>query len=110
MHWQPMIRRFVAALGGMVWFVSASAGADAPGAADAWPQFRGPHSSAVSTDSGLPEKWSATENVLWKTKIPGRGWSSPIVWGDRVFVTSAVQDKGEPEPVKKGLYLGGNRP
>src|SRR5262245_46673318 len=73
-----------------------------------WPQFRGPKSSGVAEDPALPEKWSATENVAWKTEIPGFGWSSPIVWGDKIFVT-AVISAGEVETPKKGLYLGGNR-
>lgn len=77
---------------------------------DAWPQFRGPRALGVGEGSGLPEGWSSTENVVWKSPIPGRGWSSPIVWGDRVFVTSAIQEDGRAEPVKKGLYIGGNRP
>ncbi len=79
-------------------------------AAEHWPQFRGPASSGVSDGSGLPDAWSASENVAWKTKIPGRGWSSPVVWGERVFITSAIQEEGEPEAAKKGLYFGGNRP
>ncbi len=74
-----------------------------------WPQFRGPGALGVSTSTNLPEHWSAAENVVWKAEIPGRGWSSPIVWGDRVFVTTAV-DSGASEPPKKGLYLGGERP
>ena len=73
-----------------------------------WPQFRGPKSLGTAEGSGLPEKWSATENVAWKTDIPGRGWSSPIVWGNRVFFTSVV-NKGDAEPPKKGLYFGGER-
>jgi outer membrane protein assembly factor BamB len=79
-------------------------------AGDHWPQFRGPGSSGVASGEGLPQTWSATDNVLWKVPIPGRGWSSPIVWGDRIFVTSAIQEEGQPEAVKKGLYLGGERP
>jgi len=79
-------------------------------AADEWPQFRGPQSSGVSSAAGLPDAWSITENVRWKTAIVGQGWSSPIVWGNRVFVTSAVQEEGKPEAVKKGLYLFGDRP
>ncbi|MFH1717854.1 MAG: PQQ-binding-like beta-propeller repeat protein, partial [Planctomycetota bacterium] len=72
-----------------------------------WPQFRG-LGAGVAEDAILPSAWSTTENVAWKVEIPGLAWSSPIVWGDRVFVTSAVgADDGE-EP-KKGLYLGGNR-
>ena len=72
-----------------------------------WPQFRGP-SAGVVEDSILPSTWSTTENVAWKLEIPGRAWSSPIVWGDRVFVTSAVGGVDAEKP-KKGLYFGGNR-
>lgn len=73
-----------------------------------WPQFRGPGSSGVSEETGLPERWSETENTAWKTPIPGRGWSSPIVWDEKIFLTSAVNE-GEEEAPKKGLYLGGDR-
>ena len=72
-----------------------------------WPQFRGA-SAGVVEDSILPSTWSATENVAWTLEIPGRVWSSPIVWGDRVFITSAVGGAGAEKP-KKGLYFGGNR-
>jgi outer membrane protein assembly factor BamB len=72
-----------------------------------WPQFRGP-SAGVAEDSILPDTWSTTENVAWKLEIPGRGWSSPIVWGDRIFVTSAIGG-GDAEMPKKGLYFGGER-
>ena len=74
-----------------------------------WPQFRGPNAAGVSANANLPDKWSATENVAWKTDLPGRSWSSPIVWGGRVFLT-AVVNLGQSETPKKGLYLGGNRP
>jgi len=74
-----------------------------------WPQFRGPNASGVSTNANLPDKWSATENVAWKTDLPGRSWSSPVVWGERIFVT-AVVNSGESEAPKKGLYFGGDRP
>ena len=72
-----------------------------------WPQFRGPRAGVVE-DKVLPDTWSTTEHVAWSVEIPGRGWSSPIVWGDRVFITSAVPE-GQTEMPKKGLYLGGNR-
>ncbi len=55
-----------------------------------WPQFRGPHASGIADESTLPEKWSTKENVAWTIEVPGRGWSSPIVWRGRVFVTSAI--------------------
>lgn len=61
------------------------AAAGAPAAADNWPQFRGPGARGISTNSHLPQRWSASENVAWKRDIPGRGWSSPIVWGGRLF-------------------------
>jgi outer membrane protein assembly factor BamB len=53
-----------------------------------WPQFRGPNAAGVSVNPRLPDTWSATENVAWKTDLPGRSWSSPIVWGERVFLTT----------------------
>jgi outer membrane protein assembly factor BamB len=55
-----------------------------------WPQFRGPGGLGVADESSLPLRWSTTENVSWVVDLPGRGWSSPIVWRDRVFVTTAV--------------------
>lgn len=73
-----------------------------------WAQFRGPGSLGVAEDPSLPDKWSATENVAWKTEIPGTGWSSPAVWGDNIFVTSVVSSVAG-EPPKKGLYFGGER-
>ncbi len=78
--------------------------------ADDWPQFRGPGASGVSTSAELPDTWSETEHVAWRTEIPGRGWSSPIVWGERVFITTSIREGGQPEAVKKGLYFGGDRP
>jgi len=54
-----------------------------------WPQFRGPNGQGHSSETGLPLKWSGSENIAWKTELPGESWSSPIVWGDRVFVTTA---------------------
>jgi outer membrane protein assembly factor BamB/Spy/CpxP family protein refolding chaperone len=58
-----------------------------------WPQFRGPDGCAVSTDRQLPDRWGAGTNIGWKVKLPGYSWSSPVVWGDKVFVTSAAADK-----------------
>jgi outer membrane protein assembly factor BamB len=53
-----------------------------------WTRFRGPGGSGVSRDTGLPTTWSATENVVWKTEMPGFGSSSPITLGDKIFLTS----------------------
>jgi outer membrane protein assembly factor BamB len=74
-----------------------------------WPQFRGPGAAGASADARIPDRWSATENVAWKADVAGRSWSSPIVSGDQVFLTTVV-DLGQSEPAKKGLYMGGNRP
>lgn len=75
-----------------------------------WPQFRGVGSMGVAVEyPTLPDKWSTTENVAWKTDIPGLGWSSPIVWGDRIFLTSVISAAAKEAP-KKGLYFGGERP
>ena len=74
-----------------------------------WPAFRGEYSRGISENEGLPTHWSATENVEWKTDLPGRGWSSPIVWGNKVFVTTVV-NQGQSEEPQKGLYFGGDRP
>ena len=63
-----------------------------------WPQFRGPEANPVGTDARLPERWSKTENVEWAAEIPGRGWSSPVVSGERVFVTAAVTDGESKKP------------
>jgi outer membrane protein assembly factor BamB len=57
-----------------------------------WPRFRGPTGQGVSSETDLPRHWSPTSNVVWKTAIPGIGWSSPIVWDDRIFVTSTTED------------------
>src|SRR5687767_6789342 len=59
--------------------------------AENWPQFRGAESQGRSNETNLPIEWSDTENIAWKTPIPGESWSSPIVWGDRVFLTTATE-------------------
>lgn len=66
-----------------------------------WAQFRGPGGQGVSAEKGLPDDWSATRNVLWKTAIPGRGHSSPVLWEDRIFLTTAIE--GEVVPGAKGV-------
>src|SRR5215467_2403818 len=56
-----------------------------------WPQWRGPDGSGISTEKNLPKEWTPTKNIKWKTPISGRGHSSPIVWGNRIFLTTAVE-------------------
>src|SRR5688572_292190 len=60
--------------------------------AENWPQFRGPRGDGTSTDKNVPTQWSQTENVAWKTAIGGVGHSSPVVWENSVFLTSATED------------------
>ncbi|TWU47033.1 outer membrane protein assembly factor BamB family protein [Rubripirellula reticaptiva] len=76
--------------------------------ADNWPQFRGPHANAISTRP-LPKTWSdhdgETENIRWKIPVAGEGWSQPVVWDERVFLTAAVpmtETSSGPEPYSSG--------
>jgi outer membrane protein assembly factor BamB len=55
-----------------------------------WPRFRGPSGQGLSDDPNVPLSWNAATNIAWKTALPGEGWSSPIVWGDRIFVTATA--------------------
>lgn len=57
-----------------------------------WPHWRGPSLQGIVEGRGYPDRWSETENVLWKVPVPGRGHSSPIIWGDRIFLTTATPD------------------
>ncbi len=70
-----------------------------------WPQFRGPGARGISQETALPTRWSETENIAWSTNIPGLGWSSPIIWGDSVYLTSVVSSDSIEEPLG-GLYRG----
>jgi outer membrane protein assembly factor BamB len=81
----------------------------AAGPNDHWPQFRGPSAGVAENDTALPDRWSATSNIAWTAAVPGMGWSSPVVWGEHVFITSVV-NTGETEAPKPGLYFGGERP
>ena len=107
---------WIATLPAVLFLAGASVGGDLD-----WPRWRGPRQDGHTADANLPVKWSG-ENVAWKTQLPGSGQSSPIIWGERVFLTSALEQgkervvlcvdrksgqivwrqtawKGEPEPV-----------
>jgi outer membrane protein assembly factor BamB len=60
-----------------------------------WPQWRGPNGDGISPETNVPVKWSATENVVWRTPVPGEGHSSPVVWQDSAFLTAAVSNSLE---------------
>src|SRR4051794_20468597 len=65
------------------------------GSSTDWPRWRGPNADGVVEGRNLPLRWNKTENVLWSVKLPGWGTSSPVVFGDRVFVTSQHQARGK---------------
>ncbi|HSE96641.1 MAG TPA: PQQ-binding-like beta-propeller repeat protein, partial [Blastocatellia bacterium] len=73
-----------------------------------WPSFRGRQASGVADRQNLPESWDATQgvNIKWKTRIPGLAHSSPVIWGDRVFVTTAISSKSD-ATFRHGLYGDG---
>jgi hypothetical protein len=62
--------------------------------AEDWPQFRGPGGEGHSTEKNLPLEWGEGRNVAWRTPVPGRGWSSPVIAAGRVWLTTAVDDSG----------------
>jgi outer membrane protein assembly factor BamB len=70
---------------------------------DVWPGFRGAGMDGMAGDAALPSSWSKTDHVAWVSDVPGRGWSSPIVWGDTVFVTSAISSRPFKQP-SPGIY------
>src|SRR5437016_13384241 len=55
-----------------------------------WPQWRGPLATGVAPQANPPITWSETKNVRWKVALPGKGHSTPIVWGDRIYLTTAI--------------------
>ena len=60
-----------------------------------WARFRGPNGTGIADDKEIPLDFSATKNVRWKVEIPGTGNSSPIIWGDRIFLESSTGDNKE---------------
>ncbi len=76
----------------LLWALAAACIAVSPCFGENWPGFRGPTGQGISHEKNLPLTWSLHENLAWRTQVPGAGWSSPIVWEDRVFVTSASVD------------------
>ena len=85
-------------------FVVVLAGGLAVAAEPNWPAFRGGAQGGVAADKPLPDAWAADKNIAWQIDLPGRGWSSPVVWGDRIFVTTVETDTKLPDQ-KKGLYI-----
>ena len=95
----------VAGLGG-AFGIAAAFGAE--GSATDWPQFRGRHAAGVADGAKLPDAWDGAsgQGLLWKARIPGLAHSSPVVWGDQVFVTTAISSRPD-ATFKPGLYGAG---
>jgi outer membrane protein assembly factor BamB len=102
-HW-PLVFAIAAAAASLGLRVAA----DGNVRASNWPQWRGPGGLGVSTETGLVTEWTPTTNILWKTEIGGRGHSSPVVWGDRIFLTTSFKGAhvpGRTAPVHLGFDL-----
>src|SRR5580658_3751901 len=65
--------------------------------ADFWPEFRGPGAQGISTATNVPVNWSATSNIAWKVADPGKGWSSPVLAGGKIYLTTAGEVDGSSE-------------
>jgi outer membrane protein assembly factor BamB len=74
-------------LAGFFWLMTLSLHAGEP-----WPEYRGPRGDGTTTSKHLPLTWSETENIRWKTPIHGKAWSSPVVWGKQIWLSSATED------------------
>jgi outer membrane protein assembly factor BamB len=85
--------------------ILAAAALSASVSAANWPGFRGTDAGVAADDPALPDTWSTVDNVVWKTDIPGIGWSSPVVWGDHIFLTTVV-NTAKQDPPRPGFYLG----
>src|SRR5262245_41504844 len=65
-----------------------------------WPRFRGDGGGVALDNPSLPDAWGPSQNIIWKIDVPGRSWSSPVVWGDHVFVTTAINVDTPEQPLK----------
>ena len=68
-----------------------------------WPQWRGPGGQGHAEAAQLPDEWSEAKNVTWRTELPGRGWSSPVIFGNQIWVTAAHQTPASEEEKKERL-------
>ena len=78
----------------------------APLYAENWPQFRGPTGQGISVEKSLPLKWDSMNNIAWKTPIPGDSWSSPIVSGEQVFLTTATENGASCRVISLDRHIG----
>ena len=78
-------------------------------AGDDWPQWRGPQGQGHASATHLPSEWSAEKNLVWHRQLPGRGWSSPVVTGDQIWLTTAVETAATPEEIQRLKELPGGQ-
>jgi outer membrane protein assembly factor BamB len=90
----------------LVLALAAASGSTSPLSDGNWAQWRGPDGLGVSSSTAFPDEWSPEKNVAWKTPVEGRGHSSPIVWGDRLFLTTSIEGKRAPDGHKAIDHLG----
>jgi outer membrane protein assembly factor BamB len=98
MNLSRSLRRTTAAIGFATLLCLPEPSAAASDGAKNWPRFRGPESMPVADHPNLPERWSTTENVEWVAEVPGVGWSSPIVWDGKIFLTAATSEQAMKQP------------
>ena len=87
--------------------IAIACGGSLPSDDENWPHFLGPAGIPVVDNPALPDSWSRTENVEWSAEIAGTGWSSPIIWGNRVFLTAATSEQPMKQP-RLGVDFGNN--
>jgi len=68
-----------------------------------WPQWGGPGGQGIANATGLPVQWSESDNVVWKAAVPGRGWSSPVIAGNQIWLTTAIETEAKPEDAQRRL-------
>src|SRR3954453_15833116 len=90
-------------LAATLFVVSTATLSAAPKPEETWPGFRGHEMSGVAAGAAIPERWGTAGHVKWAVPVAGHGWSSPIVWGDTVFITSAISSRPFKKPTP-GLY------
>src|SRR3954471_24722038 len=79
--------------------------------AENWSQFRGANANGIVSEGQLPVTWGPDDKILWKVSLPGNGWSQPIVWGERIFVTAAeTVNQAKPDPKYTTPDIGAKAP
>ena len=100
--------KYLAGVVFLAWLAAMTLAAEPVQDAEAhWPQWRGPHANGVSLHGSPPTEFGENKNVKWRVKIPGKGHSTPVVWGDRIFLTTAIPTESQAERGGSGGFGGG---